>query len=89
MTTVTLSTPLIVNKQPVTSLTFRKARLADLIAADSVKGELSKTAAVLASMSGVSYPEFKEIDMDDMNTIIAQVGHLLGNGDTPQTTGEA
>lgn len=87
MTTVTLSTPLTVGKQTVTSLTFRKAKLKDVIAADSVTGDLSKTCAVLASMAGVSYPEFKELEMDDLNAIIAQVGDLLGNVPAPETTG--
>jgi hypothetical protein len=58
-----------------------------MIAADAVSGELAKTAAVLASMADVPFQAIKKLAMSDMNSVMAKVGHLLGNDPEPAETG--
>jgi len=69
------------------AFTFREAVLGDYIAADAVTGDTAKTAAVLAAMAGVPYAAFKKIKMADMNRILAEAGHFLGNEQAPAETG--
>jgi hypothetical protein len=87
--TVTLASPIEHNGKTYSELTFRKAKLGDMIAADAVGGVLGKTAAALASIAGIPYPAFKELSMRDMNAVLEKVGHLLGNAPAPAGTGAA
>ncbi len=77
--TVTLSKPIEHNGTSYSELSFRDPELGDFIAADAIKGELGKTAAVLASMADIPFPAMKRLAMHDMNKIMDAVGHLMGN----------
>ena len=84
--TITLSAPVEANGQQITALTFREATVGDLMAGSNFKDEMSQTIAVLASISGVSVPTFKQIKARDLKRIMSEVGDLLGNG--AETTGD-
>lgn len=81
----TLKTPVEHNDKTYSALTFRKPKTGDLMVLDNFKGEMSKTIALLATISDVPMPAFKDIDMDDLNGIIEATAGLLGNA--PATTG--
>jgi hypothetical protein len=87
--TVKLRTPIEVDGKKVESLTFREATAGDVAASDSVKGETSKMLAILSGMSDTPLPAIKRISMYDLNQVIGATAALLGNGDTPETTGPA
>ncbi len=78
--TVTLSRPLLFNGETFASLQFRSPRAKDLIAADreAEDGNLGRTVAALASMCGVPYAALQELEIEDLNKIVAEVGPLLG-----------
>lgn len=86
MTTYTLRTPVDHNGKNYKDLIFRKPKTGDLMVLDNFKGEMSKTIALLATISDVPLPAFKEIEMDDLNAIIEATAGLLGNA--PATTGD-
>lgn len=85
--TVKLSAPIEVNGQQVSELTFREATVGDLMAGSNFKDEMSQTIAVLASISGVSVPTFKQIKARDLKRISSEVGDLLGN-EAAEKTGD-
>lgn len=87
MTTVKLSTPVEHNGQTYSELKFREATIGDLIMGDAVSGELTKTMAVLASISDLPLPAFKKIAARDLNAIMKATADLLGN-EPATTTGE-
>lgn len=85
MTTYSLRTPVEHSGKTYKDLTFRKPKTGDLMVLDNFKGEMSKTIALLATISDVPLPAFKEVEMEDLNAIIEATAGLLGNG--PVTTG--
>lgn len=85
MTTYSLRTPVEYSGKTYKELTFRKPKTGDLMVLDNFKGEMSKTIALLATISDVPLPAFKEVEMEDLNAIIEATAGLLGNG--PATTG--
>ena len=85
MVSYTLRTPVDHNGKTYSALTFRKPKTGDLMVLDNFKGEMSKTIALLATISDVPLPAFKEIEMEDLNAIIEKTAGLLGNGQA--TTG--
>ncbi|KAB1086494.1 phage tail assembly protein [Neorhizobium galegae] len=87
MTTITLSKPVEHNGTTYSALTFREATIGDLIVGDAVTGELTKTMAVLASISDTPLPAFKKIRAKDLTAIMKATADLLGNEPEP-TTGE-
>ena len=87
--TVTLSSPIDVDKQPVSELTFREAELSDLCAADHFEGQMSKTAAILAGMANVPVMAIKKLKARDIATILDKAGHLMGNEMVPTTGGKS
>ncbi|MBY3434816.1 phage tail assembly protein [Rhizobium laguerreae] len=86
MTTITLSAPVEHSGKAYSELTFREATIGDLIMGDAVTGELTKTMAVLASISDVPLPAFKKIKARDLNAIMKATADLLGN--EPSTIGD-
>lgn len=84
--TVTLSAPIEHNGATYTKFTFREAEVGDLMAADAVKGEMSKIIAVLAGMADTSLLVFKKIKSKDLNLIMAETASLMGE-EAPVTTG--
>jgi len=81
--TVKLATPLQTKAGEVTSLTFRKAKVGDLIAGDAIAknsgSDIARAVAILASMAGITYAEFRDLDVDDLVTIQTETAELLGN----------
>lgn len=86
MTTVKLSAAIEHNGTTYSELNFREATVGDLIVGDAVSGELTKTMAVLASISDVPLPAFKKIKAKDLTAIMVATAELLGN--EPVMTGE-
>lgn len=60
------------------SITLRKMKGKDLLVMDKVKGEMTKTTAMLASMAGVPFQVFEEMSADDFQNIMAGVVPLMG-----------
>lgn len=87
MSVYTLKTPVTHNGTTVTSLTFRKAKVGDLMMMDKFQGETEKLIALLASTSDTTIPVFKEIDLDDFNGIVAVLGDSLGKSLESTATG--
>lgn len=81
--TIELSRPIDVDGKTVASLTFREANVGDLVSSDLVKGDIAKSAAVLACMAGLSLPDFKRVSARDMHRIMDQADHLMGNAPAP------
>lgn len=59
-------------------LTFGKRKVRDLIAADVVKGQTRKVAAVYASMAGVPIQAILELTSEDYDQLEVQVAPLMG-----------
>lgn len=74
----TLRSPFEHNGQTYKTLTFRESKTGDLMAADRFEGANSKIVAMLASMSGVPIPAFKEITQRDLLKIIEATASMLG-----------
>lgn len=78
MTKYTLKTPVTHNGETYTELTIHKPRTGDLVVTDGFQGELSKTLALLASVTEIPLPAFKLIELDDFYEIQAIVEPMLG-----------
>lgn len=82
--TVQLGTPITIEdarKQTTstyTELTFRRPKGRDLLIMDKVTGDLNKSVAMMASMAGVPYPVFEEMDADDFARVGEEIVPLLG-----------
>ena len=76
--TVKLTTPINDAGKTYTELTFREAKVGDLVAADHVQGEFAKILATLAGMAGVSLPAMKEMSMADFKRVSEEVAGLMG-----------
>lgn len=87
MKSVTLSSPIEVKGQMVSTLTFREATVGDLMMSAQFKDEMSKTMAILAAVSDTPLPAFKQVKARDLTRIMAEVGDLMGN-EMAATTGE-
>lgn len=85
--TVTLNEPVQIEKrvgkevtvETYSELTFRRAKGRDMLIMDKVKGEMAKTTAMYASMAGVPFQVFEEMDADDFQRVMVEVAPLLGN----------
>lgn len=78
MTSYTLKTPVTHGNKTYETLTFRKAKTGDLMLLDKFEGETSKMIALLAAVSDVPIPAFKEIELEDFNALVAVAGEVLG-----------
>lgn len=76
--TFTLETPVEHDGQTYTSLTLRKMKAKDLVAADLVNGNLRKSLAIFASMAGVPIMVMEELDTDDFNRLGREAALLMG-----------
>ena len=76
--TVKLNTPIVDAGKTYTELTFREAKVGDLVAADHVQGEFAKIIATLAGMAGVSLPAMKDLSMADFKRVSEEVAGLMG-----------
>lgn len=85
--TVPLQNPIEHDGKSYAELTFREAELGDLCSADHFKGEMTKTAAILAGMAEVPVQVIRKLKARDANVIIERVGHLMGNDQKPTTGG--
>lgn len=76
-----------------TSLTLRKMKAKDLVAADLVQGEARKGFALFASMAGVPIQVIEELDMDDLEKLGREAAPLMGKSAlaaiATETTAEA
>ena len=85
---VQLSKPVVHGKQTYTEIVFaREAEVGDLIAADTQDGEFGKMAAAFASIAEIPFPAFKKIKAGDMQKIMNEAGHLVGNAPAPAMDG--
>lgn len=78
MATYELSVPVSHNEKEYKTLTFREAEVGDLVLADNFEGDMSKTVAILASISDVPLPAFKKIKAKDLNGILEATKEVLG-----------
>jgi hypothetical protein len=78
--TVKLSTPVTYGDKTYASLTFRKMKAKDLVAAEigGKSGDAGRTMGMLASMADVPIPVITELDIDDFNALSATVAPLMG-----------
>lgn len=80
--TVQLSEPVALGEAPnvktFSEITFRKLKGRDLLAMDKMKGEMAKTFAMLASMGGVPFQVFEEMDTDDFQKAMLAIVPLMG-----------
>lgn len=79
-----LKTPVEHNGKTYKDLTFRKPKTGDMMVLDNFKGETSKMVALLATISDVPLPAFKEIELDDFTAISEVIAPLLGEA-SPST----
>ncbi|MBX8803391.1 phage tail assembly protein [Ochrobactrum sp. MR28] len=77
--TVPLKKPVVHDGVTYNELTFREAKVGDMMAADHFSGQFSQTMAVLASISNTPMPAFKEIGAPDLKVIMKETKHLVGN----------
>jgi len=84
MINYTLKHPVEHGGKTFTTLSFRKPKTGDMMVLDNFKGETSKMVALLAAISDVPLPAFKEIELDDFTAISEAVAPLLGEP-TPST----
>jgi hypothetical protein len=79
--TVNLLYPITVNGAMIDMITLRRPKVRDLVYAEQYgkDGDESYGAALAASMAGLSFEEFGEIDRTDAIAIGKAVGVLLGN----------
>lgn len=61
-----------------TSLTLRKMKAKDMVAADLVQGEARKGMAIFASMAGVPIQVIEELDADDFIRLGKEAAPLMG-----------
>lgn len=76
--TFTLETPVEHDGQTYATLTLRKMKAKDLVAADLVNGNLRKSLAIFASMAGVPIMVMEELDTDDFNRLGREAAPLMG-----------
>lgn len=81
METIKLQYPITVNGGLVDTITLRRPKVRDLVYAEQYgkSGEESYGAAMAASLAGLSFDEFCEIDRVDAIAIGKAVGALVGN----------
>lgn len=78
--TVKLTDSVTVNGKTYTEITFtRKLKGKDMVAADSVKGEVLKGHALYASLAGVPLPVIEELNVDDLEVIAEAALPFLGS----------
>lgn len=76
---ITLSEPVIAGKETYKDLTFaRELKTKDLVAMDAVQGQMRKTLAMYASMSGVPFGALMELSTDDFEAVALAVAPLMG-----------
>lgn len=77
--TITLEEPVTHGDTTHDTIVFsRKRKVRDLLAADGVKGQLNKTAAVYASMADVPVAVILDLDADAYADLEAKVEPLMG-----------
>jgi len=78
MHTITLASPVEHGGKTYATLTFREAETGDLMAAEKLEGQVSRTAAVLASMCDMPLPAFRKIKAKEFARIMTEVADLMG-----------
>lgn len=86
--TVKLAKPIEHDGKTISELTFREPQVGDMMAADAVKGDFSRLAAVLALCCGLPLPVFKRVSARDMATIMQSTAALVGNELAGSTGGD-
>ncbi len=82
---VSLSTPVEHGGKTYSDLTFREPKVGDLMAADTFAAGMGQMVALLALVSDVPLPAFKEISSSDFKNIMAKAGPLMGNDQKTKT----
>lgn len=82
--TVPLKSPVDFNGEKFSELTFREPDVGDMIAAEASAatvggGQQATTAALLASISGVSFAAFQRVKARDLKRILEDTKSYLGN----------
>ena len=70
--TVSLSYPIEVDGKTVSSLTFRRPKVKDLIAAERQPGAIGEESALIAICAGIPFVAAGEIDADDYRRIVRE-----------------
>lgn len=74
----TLSEPVTFEGKTYAVLNLRKLKGKDLVAMDSVKGEVRKSMAMFASVCGVPLPVIEELPVDDFEALGEAMQPFLG-----------
>jgi hypothetical protein len=81
--TIKLSKPITHESKTITEVTVRAATLGDMLMADLVQGETSKSAAIYATICGLPLPAFKQLLAADYMKIVAEADALSGEASAP------
>lgn len=75
----------IVSKNPkipdLTELTLRVPTIGDMEAADSTKGKIKQSVAIVSALTGVTPPIVRKIPMPDFQNVSLAVAFLMEGGD--------
>lgn len=77
--TIKLTRPIKHDDKTWSEVTIRSATLGDMLMADLVQGEQTKQAAIYASICGVPFPAFRQLEASDYVKIVAEADSLAGN----------
>lgn len=79
MTKFTLKNPIKNGETEIKEINFRELTIGDLIAADSVVGDVAKVVATLALSADLPLPVFKQIGAKELAGIMEHAKDILGN----------
>lgn len=83
--TIELKKPFEVEGRTYTSFGFRAAEAGDLMDAESVQGQFTKTVFILARMADVPLELFRLLPVVELNHIVAKAAPLLGESPKRKT----
>ena len=77
-TVVQLSRPIEWGGETITELSFREPTVADLKKTDRAKGEVEKTAILIAALGGIAPPAVDRLSAKDMQACGEVIARFLG-----------
>ncbi|MFB9788969.1 phage tail assembly protein [Shinella granuli] len=87
MTTYTLKTPVEHNNKTYSTLTFRTAKVGDLMVVDAVKGEMTQSVAIIAAIADVPIQVIKGMDLLDFKGASEAAAPFLAGFEESTATG--
>ena len=77
--TYTLTTPIEYKGETIKTLALRPVRMKDLRTMDGMTGEIGRTLALVASITGVAIPALDEMTPDDFSGVMKALEPHMGN----------